>query len=41
MTTTSKQSLISKSVMVIQISVHPAGEELDNTTYAWPLRSHV
>jgi hypothetical protein len=41
MTTTSKWPLISESVTVIQINIHPIGEEPDNTLYMWPLGSHV
>jgi hypothetical protein len=41
MTVMSKRSLISESVMTIQISVHVTGEEPNNTSYAWSLRSHV
>jgi hypothetical protein len=37
----SKRPLVSESVMTIQISVHPAGEEPDNMSYAQPLESHV
>jgi hypothetical protein len=42
MTATNKQSLISKSVAVIRIGIHPIGvEEPDNMLYAWPLGSHI
>jgi hypothetical protein len=41
MTTMSKRLLISESVTAIRIGVHPAEEELDNTSYAWPHGSHV
>jgi hypothetical protein len=33
-----KRPLISESVAMIQISVHPTGT---NMPYVWPLRSHV
>jgi hypothetical protein len=36
-----KRSLISESVMAIRIDVHPTGKNLTNTSYAWPLGSHV
>jgi hypothetical protein len=41
MTTMSKRSLISKSVAVIRIVVHPVREEPDNTSYVRPIRSDV
>jgi hypothetical protein len=37
----SKRSLISESVTVIRIGVHPAGKEPDNTSYMWPHGSHI
>jgi hypothetical protein len=37
----SKWPLISESVMAIRIVIHYEGEEPDNTSYMWPLRSHV
>jgi hypothetical protein len=42
MIATSKLSLISESVTVIRIGVHPVGEELDqHVVQASPFRSHV
>jgi hypothetical protein len=41
MTAMSKQPLISESVAVIRIDVHPIGEEPHNMSYARPLGSHV
>jgi hypothetical protein len=41
MIATRKQPLMSESVAVIQIGVHPAGKEPDNMSYMWPLGSHV
>jgi hypothetical protein len=41
MTTMSKQTLISESVAVIRVDIHPIGKEPNNTSYVWSLRSHV
>jgi hypothetical protein len=37
----SKRLLISDSVTMIQIIIHPIGEEPDNMSYVWPLGSHI